>query len=133
MKKLPVILYWLTRIVAAFLMLQTLYFKFTASEESVYIFQTVGLEPVGRLSVGIAELVASILLLVTSVAWIGALVGFGLMIGAIASHLLVLGIEVQGDGGRLFVYALIVFICCLYVLAVNKQKLVESVTRLARS
>jgi len=133
MKKLPIILYWLARIVAAYLMLQTLYFKFTASEESVYIFQTVGLEPVGRLSVGVAELVASVLLLITSVAWVGAIIGSGLMIGAIASHLLVLGIEVKGDGGQLFIYALIVFACCLYVLVVNKQKLVASIVKFARS
>ena len=39
------ILSWVCRIVAAVILLQTLYFKFTGAPESVYIFTKVGLEP----------------------------------------------------------------------------------------
>jgi putative oxidoreductase len=132
MKLIPTIIYWTARLAAALLMLQTLYFKFTASEESVYIFETVGLEPLGRVSVGIMELIAAVLLLINSTAWLGALLGAGLMLGAIAMHFLFLGISVQGDGGQLFIYAVIVLVSCVYVLAVNRQKVSEKITSLAR-
>ncbi|WP_410971023.1 hypothetical protein, partial [Salmonella sp. SAL04269] len=54
---------WVLRILAALIMLQSLFFKFSASEESVYIFTTVGMEPWGRIATGTAELIAAILLL----------------------------------------------------------------------
>jgi putative oxidoreductase len=132
MKLIPTIVYWIARLAAALLMLQTLYFKFTASEESVYIFETVGLEPLGRVSVGIMELIAAVLLLISSTAWLGALLAAGLMLGAIGIHLLFLGISVQGDGGQLFIYAVVVLVGSLYVLAVNRQKVTEKIAGLTR-
>lgn len=108
------ILYWLARLVAAFIMMQTLYFKFTASEESVYIFTAVDMEPWGRIGVGVLELVASVLLLIPATVWAGAMLAFGLMAGAIVMHLTMLGIEVKGDGGQLFIYALIVAACAAF-------------------
>lgn len=95
--------------VAAGILLQTLYFKFTGAEESVYIFSTLGAEPWGRIASGLAELVAALLLLWPGTAAIGALLALGIITGAIASHLTVLGIEVRGDGGLLFYLALVVF------------------------
>ena len=94
------IISWLFRIAAAVILLQTLYFKFTAQPESVELFTKLGVEPWGRIGTGIIELIASILLLIPSTVFIGALLGMGLMAGAIASHLLVIGIESQGDGGH---------------------------------
>jgi len=111
------------RIIAAVIMLQTLYFKFTAQPESVYIFSKAGMEPVGRIMTGIAELVASILLLIPSTIALGALMGIGIMTGAIFFHLAILGIEVQGDGGQLFVYALIVFIACVVLFIIYFKQL----------
>lgn len=108
------IMYWGARILAAIIMLQTLYFKFTASAESVYIFTTVGMEPWGRIGTGVLELVASILILIPSGVWLGSVLAFGLMAGALGMHATLLGIEVRGDGGQLFVYALIVAICAAY-------------------
>jgi len=95
-------------------MAQTLYFKFTASEESVYIFTTVGMEPWGRIGIGVLELIASILILIPATVWIGSLLAIGLMAGALSMHLTLLGIEVKEDGGRLFIYALIVVVCGSY-------------------
>lgn len=92
---------------------QTLYFKFTAAPESVYIFSRVGMEPWGRLFVGCLELAASILILIPRTTAYGALIGIGVMTGALFMHLTRLGIEVQGDSGLLFIYALLVFISCL--------------------
>lgn len=104
---------WLLRVIAAVIMLQTLFFKFTAAPESVYIFSTLGMEPWGRIGTGIGELIASILLLIPATTVYGAVLGTGLMSGAIFFHLTKLGIEVQGDSGQLFAYALIVLCCCL--------------------
>ncbi len=117
--------YWAARLLAAVIMFQTLYFKFTGAEESIYIFTTVGMEPWGRIGVGVMELIASGLLLITPVAWLGAGLALGLMAGAIGMHLFLLGIEVMGDGGQLFLYALIVAVCSAFVLYQNKAKVVN--------
>jgi uncharacterized membrane protein YphA (DoxX/SURF4 family) len=115
--------YWLARIVAAIIMAQTLYFKFTGAEESVYIFSAVGMEPWGRYGVGVFELIASILLLISSTAWIGAGIALALMGGAIFMHLTLLGISVKDDGGQLFLYAVIVAVCSLIALYHDKEKI----------
>jgi uncharacterized membrane protein YphA (DoxX/SURF4 family) len=104
------ILYWTLRILAAVILLQTLFFKFSAAEESVYIFSTLGMEPWGRIGTGIAELIASILILIPRTTAFGAVIALGTMSGAIFFHLTRLGIEVQGDHGQLFIYALLVFV-----------------------
>ncbi len=114
------IFYWILRVVAAFIMLQTLFFKFTGAPESIYIFETVGLEPFGRYASGIAELIASVLLLIPRTTWLGAIIALGVMGGAIMSHLTVLGIEVQGDGGTLFIMGIIVAISSAILLWTNR-------------
>lgn len=105
------VFHWTLRIITAVIFLQTLFFKFTASAESVYIFSKLGMEPVGRIGSGIAELIAAILILIPKTTFYGALLGLGILGGAIISHIFVLGIEVKDDGGLLFALALIAFIC----------------------
>jgi putative oxidoreductase len=100
----------LLRITAAAILLQTLYFKFTGAEESVYIFTALGAEPWGRLASGVAELVTAVLLIVPGTASIGGLLALGVMSGAILSHLTILGIDVRGDGGLLFALAVLVWL-----------------------
>lgn len=107
---------WLLRLVVAGILLQTLFFKFTGAAESVYIFETLGAEPHGRIGSGVAEFAASVLILVPSSVAVGALLSLGVMSGAILSHLTVLGIEIMGDGGLLFALAIIVFACSAAVL-----------------
>jgi uncharacterized membrane protein YphA (DoxX/SURF4 family) len=114
---------WILRIAAAGILLQTLFFKFSGAKESIYIFSTLGIEPYGRIGSGIAELIAAILILIPRTTWIGALGGCGIMTGAILSHLFVLGIVVENDGGLLFSLAIITLICCLGLLYFNKSKL----------
>lgn len=123
MSKVKLFFYWTARIAAAIILLQTLYFKFSGAEESIYIFSTIGVEPWGRIGTGVLELIASVLILINTTAWIGALLGLGLMVGAILTHLTILGIEVRGDGGYLFLLAIIVAICCVIVLADNRQRI----------
>ena len=88
------IIYALARIVAAFIMIQSLFFKFSGAEESIYIFTTVHMEPWGRYGVAIAELIASILILLPRTAWAGGVMTAGLMAGAISMHFIFLGIAV---------------------------------------
>ena len=111
---------WLLRILAAIIMLQTLYFKFTAHPQSVKLFTELGMEPWGRIGVGTFELIASILILIPRTTYIGAALGLGLMSGAIYFHLTKLGIIFDGDA-VLFTYAVIVFICCV-ILLINFKK-----------
>jgi putative oxidoreductase len=127
MEKLQGILYWGARLVAALILLQTLYFKFSGSEESVYIFTSVGMEPWGRIGAGILEMFAAILLLFNATAWLGGSLAFGMMIGAIGMHLTRLGIAVQGDGGYLFFLAVVVAVCGGYVLLRNKDRVLSLV------
>ncbi|MCB1168424.1 MAG: DoxX family protein, partial [Leptospiraceae bacterium] len=101
---------WIAQIVTAIILGQTLFFKFSAAPESIYIFETLGMEPFGRLATGVAELVAVVLLLIPRLAGLGGLLTMGILSGAILSHLTILGIEVQGDGGLLFALAVIAFI-----------------------
>ncbi|WP_144214243.1 DoxX family protein [Flavobacterium anhuiense] len=117
------ILIWILRITASVILLQTLFFKFSGAEESVYIFSALGVEPYGRIGSGIAELIAAVLILLPRKTWIGAVAGTGIMTGAVFSHLVVLGIEVQNDGGLLFALAVITLLCCLGLLYFNKNKL----------
>ncbi len=117
------IISWIAAIVSAIIMLQTLYFKFSAAPESVYIFSTLGIEPWGRIGSGIGELIASVLILIPSLRWIGALLGLGIISGAIIAHITKLGIAVQGDGGYLFILAVIVFISCGICLYIEKDKI----------
>lgn len=115
-------LLFLPRLVAAIILLQTLYFKFTAHPDSVYIFTTVGMEPWGRIGSGITELIAGILLLLPSVYVLGALLSIGVISGAIFFHLTVLGIEVHDDGGMLFAMAVIVFILSAFIVIYDWEK-----------
>ena len=108
--------------VAAAVLVQTLFFKFTAAPESVYIFTKLGAEPWGRIGSGVAELIAALLLLTPRTAIIGAAMSIGLMIGAIGSHLTKLGIVVQDDGGLLFGLAWTVVVCGAAVLVIRRDQ-----------
>lgn len=117
------VLSWILGIVVAAILLQTLFFKFTGAAESVYIFETLGMEPWGRYGSGIAELAASILVLVPRTRAWGALLAIGVMLGAIVSHLTKLGIEVQGDGGLLFFLAIAVLLASIGLVALHRPQL----------
>lgn len=109
------------RILIAMILIQTLRFKFTAHPDSVYIFSKVGLEPVGRISIGVIELIAGILLLIPKTIWVGAMLTIGIIGGAILMHITKLGIEVNGDSGVLFFTAVFVFVCSSVILWYYKK------------
>ncbi len=117
------IIIWTLRIVVATILLQTLYFKFSGAEESIYIFKTIGIEPYGRFGSGIVEFFAAILILIPRTTLLGALISCGTMLGAILSHILILDIEVKNDGGELFILALITFLCSIILVFLNRNKI----------
>ncbi|GAB1265775.1 hypothetical protein [Aurantivibrio infirmus] len=134
---------WVLALFVAFVFIQSLFFKFTGSEETVIIFSTLGewMKSIGlptRLAdgfaahggiiIGSAELIASILILVPKTRIVGATMGFFIMSGAIFFHLFTpLGvnrvIDEQGntDGGVLFFMACGVWLCCLILIFLNRH------------
>lgn len=123
MEKFTKYFLWTLQIISAIILLQTLWFKFTAAPESVYIFTKLGIEPYGRIGSGIVELIAGIMLLFPRTAGVGALIAIGVMSGAILSHLTILGVEVMNDKGELFVLALIVFLSCLAISWLRRKEI----------
>jgi hypothetical protein len=116
---------WVLRGIAAVILFQTLFFKFTGAKESVYIFSTLGIEPWGRIGTGVAELIASVLLLIPATAAYGAVLSLGVISGAIFFHLTKLGIALPAvdDHGELFALAVVVFLCSAAVLVMHRNEL----------
>lgn len=129
MKKLNILSHSLS-VLVAIILLQTLYFKFTGAPESVFLFTQLGIEPWGRIGTGVFELIASLLILIPSTRIYGAILGAGLMTGAIASHLFVIGITSAGDGGLLFILACVVFASCLSLIWILRSQLQSILQRL---
>ena len=123
--RIETVMSWLLRLVAAVILLQTLFFKFTGAPESVYIFSTLGAEPWGRIGSGIVELIASVLLLTPRTVVFGAALAMATMAGAIGSHIAKLGITLPavGDRGELFALAVIVLLCSAAVLYLHRNEL----------
>jgi len=122
---------WALRGIAAIILLQTLFFKFSGARESVYIFTTLGIEPWGRIGSGIVELIASILLLIPRTILFGALLSLGTISVAILSHLTKLGITMPavGDNGELFALAMAVFLCTAGLIVLHRREVPAWVRR----
>ena len=123
LSNIPYAVSWALQLIVAGILLQTLFFKFTGAAESVYIFSTLGAEPWGRIGSGVVELIAAVLLLYPATITVGAVLSLGVISGAIVSHLTVLGIEVQGDGGLLFFLALAVFVSSAAILLIRRAEI----------
>jgi len=126
--KTTTVLFWIARLVAAIILLQTLFFKFSGAPESVELFTRLGVEPWGRIGTGVLELIASALILIPSTVWAGSLLAIGLMAGALMSHVFVIGI-MRDDGGQLFLYAIIVFVCAVFSFWKSKAQIPSSIRR----
>lgn len=116
------IISWVLRLTIAVILLQTLYFKFTAHPDSVHIFSALGVEPFGRIGLGVVELITAFLVLYPTTKIVGILTSFGIICGAIGSHFLVIGLNVQGDGGTLFGLALVVFAACAMLFFIHSAE-----------
>jgi len=114
---------WLISLIVAFILLQTLFFKFTGAPESIYIFEKTGLGDAGRFGSGIVELIASVLLLIPRTRVIGAIIALGTISGALFFHLTSLGIDIMDDGGTLFYLALTVFIGSIVLIIMHRKEI----------
>ena len=119
---------WILRLVPAMILLQTLYFKFTAHPQSVKLFTQIGMEPYGRIGTGVIELIAAILLLIPRFTGYGAILGLIMMTGALYFHLTKIGIYFDGDA-VLFMYAVITFVCCAILVFLYKNQLEQQLNR----
>ena len=117
------IISWTCALVAASIMIETLFFKFTGSKESVYIFQKMGTEPWMRWIQGIWELLASLCLLTPPLRWMGGILTTGAMSAAILSHMTWLGYSILGDHGLLFCMAITTFTCGFTVLILHRHQI----------
>ncbi|SFD29150.1 DoxX family membrane protein [Algibacter pectinivorans] len=116
-KHIPLIL----RIIVAGILIQTLRFKFLAHPDSIYIFNKVGLEPYGRIGIGLLELISGVLLLIPKTVWIGASLTIGILGGAILMHLTLLGVVIKNDGGLLFGTAVLTFLLAMIILYLSRR------------
>lgn len=88
-------------------------------------------------SIGVAELLASIALLLgilprfTRVQGFGALLGLAVMTGAISFHLFTpLGIDPNNDGGGLFMMACLVWVSCLLLVWIRRSFLKDGLMKI---
>jgi len=112
---------WILQIGVAIIYLQTLFFKFTANPESVKLFTMLGAEPYGRLSLGVIELMIAIGILLPGTIVISSIISSIIMLGAIMTHLLIIGINFNNDGGTLFVLALITLIASITIIILKNN------------
>lgn len=130
--KLTKYLSWALRLTIAIIFLQTLYFKFTAHPDSVHIFSELGAEPYGRIGLGIIELITAFLILIPRTKLLGILLGLGIILGAILSHVLVIGLSVEDDGGNLFLLAIIVLIASLLLMIIYKKEFLTQFNKIKK-
>ena len=116
------IIIWILRVLVSVILLQTLYFKFSGHLESVALFTKLGVEPWGRILLGCIELVVGILLLLPRFSYPGSFFSTGILAGAIGTHLLIIGIVSNNDGGALFMMALTGFILSVSLFLLQKQQ-----------
>lgn len=135
---------WVLVAMVAFIFLQSLPFKFSGHEQTQLIFSTIGnwlssiglseslaqgFTHYGGFIIGSLELIATILLVIPKSRMWGALLGLGLMTGAIFFHLFTpLGvarvIDDAGntDNGVLFIMACIAFLSNALLIYLNRSK-----------
>ncbi len=134
---------WVLILIPVFVFLQSLPFKFSGAKETQHIFTTIGdwfesigltglAEPFanyGAYGVGIVELIAAVLLLITATRHWGALLGLGSLSGAIFFHLFTpLGVAVKFPGAApegdpaLFVMAVVAWLCLLALVVRYRER-----------
>ena len=115
---------WILRVLVAVILGQTLFFKFTGAPESVALFTQLGIEPLGRIGIGIAELVAVVLILIPRTVFYGALLSVALMLGALGAHVTELGFA--GEMGSLAALAGVALLAAAGVAVLHLPRILKS-------
>ena len=131
-KNLMKILSFLLKLIIAVIFIQSLFYKFSGHEQAIHIFSTLGIDPWGRIGIGVAELIVALLLFVPKTSVLAVIGSAGLMAGAILSHLTTpLGVVVEwngnSDNGTLFGMAIAVLFCSFVLLILQFQKKPQSI------
>ncbi|MEM8547919.1 MAG: hypothetical protein AAGF46_07125 [Pseudomonadota bacterium] len=134
---------WILVLIPVVVFVQSLPFKFSGAVETVHIFTTIGawfdsiglaaiggpFAQYGAYGVGIAEIIASVLLLIPATRHWGALFGLGVLSGAIFFHVFTpLGVSVkfpgapEGGDPALFIMAVVAWSALLATVILNKDK-----------
>ena len=117
------LLFGLLQILAAAILLGAAVGKFSSTAGDVFIFTELGMEPTGRIIIGLIEATAALMLLTKNYPALGALLGIGVMCGAVIAHVSVLGFNVQGDRGLHIVLLLTVVLSSGTVLIARRKTL----------
>lgn len=116
---------WGLRILAAMILTQSVIYKFGGHSDSVLLFSELDAEPVGRVSLGVIELIVAGLILYPKTTLLGGILGVFIMIGALFTHVFHIGIIFNNDGGKLFGLALLCFLACLGQVLILKNQLIS--------
>lgn len=131
MKTLLFIIQWGLRIFIAYHLFETAYVKLSASQGAVDLFTMLGMEPYGRILMGIVELITVLLVLYSHTVGIGALLGAGSMGVVILYHLTKLGVVMNGDAS-LFIIACAVFLASLALVIFERRILLHYLSVIIR-
>lgn len=111
---------WTLQFAASVVLIVAAIGKLTSHPDSVAAFQQLDFDPGGRYLIGALELAAALLLLVPqSIVW-GAVLGWGIMTGALIAHFTRLGFH--GEAGKLGLLAVAVWICCAVVIFLRRKQ-----------
>jgi len=124
MDRILKLLCWPAALYIGYILLWYEQYKLTGDQGSVWLFTVLsdwlgihGYEKPFRLGVGIAEIVAAVLVVVPPTRIVGAALALGIMSGAIFFHTVSpLGIDPYHDGGVLFREACTVWLCAAFIL-----------------
>jgi hypothetical protein len=111
-----IVVSWVCQLVACGFLGWAGYLKLTGHPAEVELFDTLGMGDFGRQVVGALEVLAVVLLLIPQSGVYGALLGVGLMCGAVIAHATKIGF------GGPFPLALLVLACCLVVLYLRRNE-----------
>lgn len=112
---------WILQLVAAMILAKASYGKFTGAEMSLFIFEQLDMGAGGRYLIALIEALAALMLLTPVMPHIGALLGFGTMMGAFIAHTTVLGIDTNGDGGLLVMMLGVVVLATGVVMYIRRR------------
>ncbi|MBF4519018.1 DoxX family protein [Flavobacterium sp. ANB] len=122
MKTLSFIFQWALRILIAYYLLKYSYVKLSGQPSAIELFTTLNMEPWGRITIGILELITVILILYPRATVFGGLLGMISMTAVIFYHLKELGIAINGDS-FLFFIACVIFVASLLLVILNRKQL----------
>lgn len=114
---------WICQLIAGPIFIWVGSLKLSGNQADMDLFLSLGMEPAGRILIGIIEIFAGLMLLSDVFAALGALLGVGVMLGAIIAHSTRLGFIVSGDGGIHILMLVIVLSCCLTTLVIRRKQL----------